>query len=73
MLLGRVPARLGLTLLDSFDEQHGSASRQRHAEREREKDERRRAGHVWPEAKPLIYALEVAGLDPSDSGALGSE
>ncbi len=41
------------------------------AVRERENAEHRRAGRVWLEAKPLLDALEAAGLDPSDFGAFG--
>jgi HEAT repeat protein len=41
------------------------------AVREREKEERRRSGHVWREAQPLLDALAAAGIDPTDFGAFG--
>ena len=41
------------------------------AVREREKEERRRSGHVWREAQPLLDALAAAGVDPTDFGAFG--
>jgi hypothetical protein len=41
------------------------------AVREREKEERRRSGHVWQEAKLLLDALAAGGVDPSDFGAFG--
>jgi hypothetical protein len=40
-------------------------------EHEREKEERRRSGQVWLEAKPLLDALEAAGINPSDFGSFG--
>jgi hypothetical protein len=41
------------------------------AVRERENEERRRSGHVWREAQPLLDALAAAGVDPTDFGAFG--
>ncbi len=45
------------------------AAMQAHADHER--DERRREGLRWEEAKPLLVALEAAGIDTIDFGRFG--